>query len=128
MDTPNAVLERVCRLAGASKEACIAIRGLHCTTCRKAASAKLPRPGRLRDNIGQFNDVVLCDLCYVKDANGTSHCFMVLVGEGTYYVRVCHIQAHGWEALYRAEEAHWIDWGRAAGRLLWQTEKEVLLR
>eukprot|EP00974_Lingulodinium_polyedra_P076165 7375100-Lingulodinium_polyedra.AAC.1 len=35
---------------------------------------------------------------------------MVLLDEGTDYVRVAALQAHDPEALYRAVEAHWIDW------------------
>ena len=58
---PNADLERVVRLSGGSDLACQAVRGIKCTICNRSGSAKLPRPGRVRDNIGQFNDTLFCD-------------------------------------------------------------------
>ena len=58
----NADLERVCRLAGGSQEACMLINGLHCTTCRRMQAPKLARPGHIRHTIGQFNEVVMADL------------------------------------------------------------------
>ena len=64
---PNTELERLVRLAGGSELARVAVKGIRCTTCRKAAPPKIPRPGRLKQNIGQFNDKVLIDLAYEKD-------------------------------------------------------------
>ena len=107
---PNADLERVVRLAGGSKEACTAIKGLDCTICKKSANPKLPRPARLRHNIGQFNDTVLGDLCYVKDSNGTTHGFLVLLDEGTDFTVIKYMPSHRPDELYQALEGAWINW------------------
>ena len=48
---PNRELERIVRLSGGSEEAILAVKGLHCSICRKSAETKLPRPGRVRDNL-----------------------------------------------------------------------------
>ena len=59
---PNAELERIVRLAGGSEQARIAVKGLKCSICRKALPAKSPRPGKPRQDIGQFNETVLANL------------------------------------------------------------------
>ena len=72
---PNADLERVVRLAGGSEMSRAVVKGIVCTACRKAAPSKSAKPGRVRDNIGQFNETVLVDLAYVKDSAGVTHGF-----------------------------------------------------
>ena len=65
-------------------------------------------------NIGQFNDTVLADLCYEKDAAGKTHGWMVIVDEGTDWTVVKYLgQPIGKtaEELYDLLEAGWIDWG-----------------
>ena len=59
---PNNELERIVRLSGGSEFARAAVKGIRCTICRKAAAAKSPKPGKVRTNIGQFNDTLLIDL------------------------------------------------------------------
>ena len=107
---PNADLERVVRLSGGSEAARIAVRGLTCTICRKAQKSKLPRPGRLRENIGQFNDVLLGDVGTVKDADGMPHDYLVLVDEGTDFTVVKYLESHEAGHLYQALEEAWIGW------------------
>ena len=55
---PNAELERIIRLSGGSEVARARVRGMTCSACRKSAPRKAPRPGKIRDNIGQFNEAV----------------------------------------------------------------------
>ena len=76
--------------------------------------AKSPKPGKPRDNIGQFNDTVMGDLAYVRDSKGISHGFLVLVDEGTDWC-VCKYIGHGTniktaEQLYDYIEECWINW------------------
>ena len=80
---PNAELERIVRLAGGSDVAQAAVRGIRCSICKKAAPPKPHKPGRVRDNIRQFNDTVLVDLGYVKDSDGVTHTWMIIIDEGT---------------------------------------------
>ena len=80
---PNDELERVVRLSGGSELARIAVKGIRCTTCRKAAPPKIARPGRVKQNIGQFNDTVMIDLAYEKDVDGKTHTYLVIVDEGS---------------------------------------------
>ena len=63
--------------------ACSAVKGLRCSVCEKSKPPKSAKPGRVKMNIGQFNDTVLADLCYEKDSAGKTHGWMVIVDEGT---------------------------------------------
>ena len=87
-----------------------AVRGIKCTICNRSANAKLPRPGRIRDNIGQFNDTFLCNLGYVKDAVGATHGFMVFVDDGTDYVVVRRVESHQAGDFFKYAEESWINW------------------
>ena len=107
---PNADLERVVRLSGGSELACQAVRAIKCSICNRSANAKLPRPGRVRDNIGQFNDTVLCDLGYVKDAVGATHAFMIFVDDGTDYIVARRVDSHQATEFYKYTEESWINW------------------
>ena len=80
---PNSELERIVRLAGGSDVAQAAVRGLRCSVCKKAAPPKPHKPGRVRDNVGVFNDTVLVDLAYIKDSDGVTHTWMIIIDEGT---------------------------------------------
>ena len=89
----------------------IAVKGLRCTTCRKAAPPKVPRPGRLKQNIGQFNDKVLIDLGYVKDSNGVNHGWALMVDEGTDWLVAKYLdKGKTAPELYNKVEEGWIDW------------------
>ena len=50
---------------------------------RKAQPAKSSEPGEPKYNIGRFNDTVLVDLGYVKDVDGSTHGYMILVDDST---------------------------------------------
>ena len=91
---PNRELERIVRLSGGSEEAILVVKGLHCTICKKSTGTKLPRPGRVRDDLGQFNEVVLADILHVKDADAEGHDYMVILDEGTSYGIVRRIDGH----------------------------------
>ena len=80
---PNAELERIVRLSGGSELAREAVKGTHCTICRKAAPPKSAKPGKVKMNIGLFNDTVLIDLAYEKESEGTTHGWGIIVDEGT---------------------------------------------
>ena len=60
-----------------------AVQGIRCITCRKAQPAKSPKPGKPRDTVGQSNVIALSDLAYVKDANGDTHAYCIMLDEGT---------------------------------------------
>ena len=91
---PNRELERIVRLSGGPEEAILVVKGLHCTICKKSTGTKLPRPGRVRDDLGQFNEVVLADILHVKDADAEGHDYMVILDEGTSYGIVRRIDGH----------------------------------
>ena len=55
---PNAELERIVRLSGGSEIARAAVKGIRCSVCRKASATKSAKPGKVRTNIGQFNDTL----------------------------------------------------------------------
>ena len=69
---PNKDLKRVCRLAGASEETLIAVRGIQCSTCRKAAAPRIQRPSKIKESVRQFGEAMLADNGYVKDAKNPS--------------------------------------------------------
>ena len=70
------------------------IKGLHYTTCRRSQAPKLARPGHIRHTIGQFNEVVLADLFYVKDVAAVTHYFMLMIDEGTSFVVIVPCPDH----------------------------------
>ena len=57
-------------MSGGSDIARAAVKGMRCSVCRKAARAKSAKPGKVKFNIGQFNDTVLIGLGYEKDSFG----------------------------------------------------------
>jgi len=124
---PNAELERIVRLAGGSELSRAAVKGIRCTTCRKAAPAKSPKPGKPRVDVGQFNETVLSDLAYVKDSAGQSHGYCILLDEGTDW---CVAKYIGWgkdtktaEQLYDAVEEGWINWAGPMDRFVADGER-----
>ena len=42
----------------------------------------MPRPGRIKDQIGQSNEAVLAGIGYVKDPAGTTWEFLILTDNG----------------------------------------------
>ena len=113
---PTSDLERIVRLAGGSKEACAAAQGIRCTVCDKAQRAKPPRPASVRKQVGQFNEVVLGDLVFVKDKETVTHGFLVLVDEATDYCGVRNMPSRKPVDLYAGmENADLLGW---AARLL----------
>ena len=111
---PNADLARVVRLSGGSELAQKAILGLNCTICRKALPAKSPKPGKPRNNVGQFNDSLLADVGFECDVDGTKHAFLILLDEGANWM-VCKYLGVGQhtrtaQQLYHAAEDGWISW------------------
>ena len=126
---PNYELERVVRLAGGSDLAQKACRGIRCTVCRKTAPPKSAKPGKVKNNIGQFNETVMGDLMYIRDANGVNHGFLVLVDEGTDWCVVKYI-GHGAniktaDQLYDYVEDCWINWAGRRRTYLSQTTSEA---
>jgi len=108
---PNADLERVVRLAGGSEEARSAIRCLRCSVCAKLQKVKLPRPARIRDNIGVFSDTVLAGVVFfIKDSQAVTHSFLALWGEGAGNCVVGRLESHRPEDLYSAVETAWLNW------------------
>ena len=110
----NSELERIVRLAGGSDIAREAVKGIRCSICRKAQPAKSPKPGKPRDSIGQFNETLLGDLAYVRDADGITHGYFVMVDDGTDWCVARHIgTGKGIKTagqLYRYLEESWINW------------------
>ena len=111
---PNADLARVVRLSSGSELAQKAIMGLRCTICRKALLAKSPKPGKPRNNVGQFSDSLLADVGFECDVDGTKHAFLILQDESTdwmvgKYLGVCQHTRIA-QQLYQAVEDGWISW------------------
>ena len=106
---PNSELERIVRLAGGSSIAQQACKGLRCTACAKDARTKLPRPGRVRGHVGEFNSTVWADIGSVKDKAGTTFDFIVMVDEGTDWTVCSLVEGHGASKLYDSVENHWIN-------------------
>ena len=75
-------------------------------------------------NIGQFNDTVLIDLAYEKDAAGNTHGWAVMVDAGTDWTVVKHLE-HGKtaEELYRVVEENWINWAGPPDVLVADSER-----
>ena len=107
---PNAELERIIRLSGGSEQARLAVKGLRCTICQKSANTKLPRPGRIREGVGQFNETIFADLGYVKDTDGKSHAYLLIMDDGTDYGTVRYLTSKSADALYQNVEEGWIGW------------------
>ena len=80
---PHAELKRIVRLSGGSNIACLAVKGRRCIICRKLQDPKMPRPGKIKDGIGQLNEAVLADVGYVKDSAGTTWEVLILIDSGT---------------------------------------------
>ena len=110
-------------MSGGSEEAILAVKGLHCSICRKSAETKLPRPGRVRDNLGQFNEVVLGNFVHLKDADGEGHDFMVIIDDGTSYAIVRRLDRHTQENLIEAVGEGWINWAGPPDLLVADGEK-----
>ena len=72
-----------------------ACRGLRCTACAKDARTKLPRPGRIRGHIGEFNSTIYADIGAIKDKNGTTHDFVIMIDEGADWTVCARIDSHG---------------------------------
>ena len=113
---PNAELERIVRLSGGSDLARAAVKGIKCTICRKAAPPKSQKPAKARTNIGQFNETILADIGYEKDASGATHGWLIMVDEGTDWT-VCKYLGPSKatdiktaKELYDKVELGWIDW------------------
>ena len=121
---PNAELERIVRLAGGSDVAQAAVRGIRCSICKKAAPPKPHKPGRVRDNIGQFNDTVLVDLSYVKDSDGVTHTWMIIIDDGTDWCVAKYVK-DGKSAvkLYQCFEEAWIEWAGPPDKLVGDSER-----
>ena len=126
---PNSQLERIVRLSGGSELARAAVKGIRCSVCRKAAKTKSPKPGKVRSNIGQFNETVLIDLGYEKDALGKTHGYAVIVDEGTGWCVVKHLP-NGKTAgeLYKIIEEGWIDWAGPPDVLVGDSERGFQLQ
>ena len=94
-----------------AQEAC---KGIRCTTCRKSLPPKSPKPGKIRESIGQFNETVEVDLAYVKDANGENHGYMIIVDAGTDWCVARYLgtgkNTKTAAQLYEYMEDGWIDW------------------
>ena len=86
------------------------IKGLHCTTCRRTQAPKLARPGHIRHTIGQFNELVLADLFYVKDVAAVTHHFMLMIDEGTGFVIIVPCSDHSAANFVDIVETHWLMW------------------
>ena len=100
------------------------VKGIVCTACRKAAPSKSAKPGRVRDNIGQFNETVLVDLANVKDSAGVTHGFAVIVDDGTDWSVAKRIpEGETAEELYSLIESGWIDWAGPPDRLVADSER-----
>ena len=105
---PNDELERIVRLSGGSEIARAAVRGIRCSVCRKAARTKSAKPGKVKFNIGQFNDTVFIDLGYAKDSFDKTHGFLVMVDEGTDWCVVKYLASGNTAAeLYKIVEEGW---------------------
>ena len=108
---PNAELERIVRLSGGSELARIAVKGIRCAVCSKAKPPEIAKPGRIKTNIGQFNDALLGDICYETDSNGTTHGWLLLVDEGTGWTVANYLSGgKTWQELCTHIEEGWIDW------------------
>ncbi len=111
---PNTELARVIRLSGGSDLAAQCAKGIKCSICAKSLPPKSPKPGKIRDNIGEFNAVVMGDLGYVRDATGQTHGYLILVDEGTdwcvakYIGMGKNVKTAG--QLYDYLEEGWINW------------------
>ena len=121
---PNAELERIVRLSGGSDLARAAVKGIKCSICRKAAPPKTQKPGRVKQNIGQFNDTVLTDLAYEKDSKGVTHGWAVILDEGTDWC-VAKYLGNGKTSgeLFRLIEEGWIDWAGPPDVLVADSER-----
>ena len=86
------------------------IKGLHCTICRRSQAPKLARPDHIRHTIGQFNEVVLADLFYVKDVAAVTHHFMLMIDEGTSFVIIVPCPDHSATNFVNVIETHWLMW------------------
>jgi len=117
-------LERIVRLSGGSELARAVVKGIRCSVCRKAAKTKSPKPGKVRSNIGQFNETVVPDLGYEKDSLGKTHGYAVIVDEGTGWCVVKHLP-NGKTAgeLYKIIEEGWIDWAGPPDVLVGDSER-----
>ena len=79
-----------------------------------ALSAKSPKPGKPRSNVGQFNETVMGDIGYEADKNGDKHAFLILIDEGTDWTVGKYLgvgsQTRTAAQLYTAIEDGWINW------------------
>ena len=81
------------------------MKGIRCSICRKAESGKLHKPGKVRDNVGQFNDVLMLDLAYEKSSDGVTHGYFVIVDEGTGWC-VCKYSGPSKKGDWKTTEGH----------------------
>ena len=121
----NQDLERVVRLAGGSPQACAAAKGLRCTICQKSQDAKLPRPGRIKERLGQFNEVVYADVCTLKDRSGLNHDYIVIIDDGTGYCVITRIPDHTQETFVEAVTQNWIQWAGPPDLLVADGERGI---
>ena len=121
---PNAELERIVRLSGGSEIARAAVKGIRCSVCRKASATKSAKPGKVRTNIGQFNDTLLIDLGYEKDSLGQTDGFAVMVDEGTDWCVVKYLSSGKTAAeLYPIAEEGWVDLAGPPDKLVGDSER-----
>ena len=92
--------------------------------CRKAAPPKSQKPGRDKQNIGQFNDTVLTDVAYEKDSKDITHGRAVIPDEGTDWC-VAKYLGNGKTSgeLFRLIEEGWIDWAGPPDVLVADSER-----
>ena len=115
---PNAELERIVRLSGGLEMARIAVKSLRCSICRKSQDPKLPRPGRLKETIGQFNEVVMADIVYVKDTSGETYGYELMVDDGTDWMVSKIVDGKTPDDFYQYIEDGWINWAGLPDRFV----------
>ena len=111
---PNEDLARIVKLSSGSEIAQRCVKGLRCSICREAGSAKSPTPGKPQNNMGRFNEIVMADVGFECDVDGLKHAYLILIDEGTDWT-VCKYLGTGQQTMtaaqfYTAVEYGWINW------------------
>ena len=100
------------------------MKGIRCAVCSKAKPPEIAKPGRIKTNIGQFNDALLGDICYETDANGRTHGWLLVVDEGIGWTVAKYLSGgKTWQELCAHIEEGWIDWAGPPGIFVADSER-----
>lgn len=106
-------LKRFMRSAGASQELVEAVGWMECASCARTQRPRSHRVAKIPPHDLQFNDQVMVDCFYLKDAKHVGHWFMSVLDRATMYHQVTLIPNHTPETFAKVFLDHWVKW---AGR------------